>query len=155
MNSRDEQLAQRVLGDPAIYPDEFKAYIPRLIEGNPNLRLYPSQLPAVELARYFGAAGNPALSGAWLAYGLGFEDPGMYRDPFNRVYLLGTVKSGAAGSIIANLTAGYRPKNREIFTVTTDTGPGRVDVAGNGDVIHVSGGTGFVSLASIHYRAFS
>lgn len=149
------RLVEKVLGDPSIFPDEFKAWVPRALNSNINLKLAETQLPTVENTHYLGATNEITFTGAWVAYGAGYEDPGYYKDILGRVHLSGMVKSGAAGSVICNLPAGNRPKARMIFVVSTDTGIGRVDVLGTGDVQHVSGGTGFVPLNGISFRAYA
>lgn len=152
---KQKQLVERVLEDPALYPDAFKAWLPRWINGNINVKLNSQQLPSVEQTHYFGAANEVALSGTWVPYSAGYEDPGYYKETFSRVNISGMVKNGGGGSVIANLPAGYRPKARLVFVVMTDTGVGRVDVLGTGDIQHVSGGTGFVSLNGITFRAYA
>jgi hypothetical protein len=143
------------LQDPSQYPDEFKSWLIRWIPDNAQIKLASYQLPDVQQTVYVdNTNGRPALAGAWVNFGGGYEVPGFYRDPWGRVFLCGEVKSGAAGSTIFTLPGGYRPKNREQFAVKTDTGVGAVDVSGNGDVIHITGGTGNVNLSGISFRAF-
>lgn len=150
-----KRLVEKVLGDPALYPDAFKAWIPRWINGNINVKLNQLQIPSVENIHYLGATNEVAFSGTWVPYAAGHEDPGYYKDPFGRVQLSGTTKNGTSGTVIFNLPVGYRPKARLIFVVITDTGIGRVDVLGTGDVQHVSGGTGYVPLNGISFRAYA
>lgn len=145
-----------ILGEPDLYPDVFKSWLPRWFALNPNLVLAESQLPAVQTVQYIGETGLPAFSGAWVNYGSGYEAAGYYKDPWGRVHLCGVVRSGAAGSVIFTLPGGYRPRGREIFSNVSGADTGfRTDVAANGDVIHVSGTTGYVSLSSISFRAYS
>lgn len=150
-----KRLVDKVLGDPALYPDAFKAWIPRWINGNVNVKLNQLQIPSVENIHYLGATNEIAFAGTWVPYTAGYEDPGYYKDPFGRVLLSGMAKNGTSGTVIFNLPSGYRPKARIIFVVITDTGIGRVDVLGTGDVQHVSGGTGFVPLNGISFRAYA
>jgi hypothetical protein len=42
---------------------------------------------------------------------------------------------------------------KEEFIVITNTGIGQVEVDQSGNIIHISGGTGFVSLSGISFRA--
>lgn len=145
-----------ILGEPDLYPDAFKTWIPQAVELNPNFTLGQTQLPTVETINYVGDTGNAVFSGAWVAYGAGYEAPGYYKDPFGRVHLCGVAKLGAAGSVIFTLPGGYRPRGREMFTNISGAASGfQVDVAANGDVIHVSGTTGYVSLSGISFRAYS
>jgi hypothetical protein len=144
-----------ILGEPDLYPDAFKAYLPRAIELNPNFVLAPTALPPVETINYVGASGNALFVGTWVNYEAGYEAAGYYKDPFGRVHIAGVVKNGVSGSVIFNLPAGYRPKGREQFVSWADGAPLRIDVAANGDVIHFAGGVGFVSLSPIDFRAYS
>lgn len=150
-----EKLVRKVLGDPDLYPDELRAWIPKVIERNALVRLEAYQLPQVDRRHEVGASGEPAFSGAWTNYGGSNEVASFYRDPFGRVHLAGLVKSGAAGTTIFSLPGGYRPRARESFLILTGNpgdALGRVDVAANGDVIHVSGGTSYVQLNGISFR---
>lgn len=152
--SKRERVAF-ILGEPDLFPDEFKAWIPRMIEQNPNLRLSTLQLPVVEPVRYVGGTGNAVFQGAWANYAAGYEDVGYWKDPWGTVHLCGTAKLGVIGTPIFTLPGGYRPKAREIFVnqAGADTGF-RVDVSAAGDVIPVNGGNGYVSLSGITFRAF-
>jgi len=51
---------------------------------------------------------------------------------------------------------GYRPKKQRIFTVSTEAGIVRIDVAANGGVIYngntFNGGQNWVSLDGISFR---
>jgi hypothetical protein len=149
------QLVEKILGDPSIFPDAFKAWLPRYLNGNINVKLNSLQLPTVETIHYISALNEVPFVGTWVPYAGGYEDPGYYKDPFARVQLSGMAKSGTSGTVIFNLPSGYRPKARVMFVVLTDTGIGRVDVLGTGDVQHVSGGTGFVPLNGISFRAYA
>lgn len=144
-----------ILGDPDLYPDEFKAWLPRAIEQNPNLRLSSLQLPQVETVRYVGTSGQPAFQGTWVNYAAGYEEAGYWKDPWGVVHLCGTVKNGTINTPIFTLPGGYRPKAREMFVnqAGADTGF-RLDVSAAGDVIPVNGTNGYVSLSGITFRAF-
>ncbi|MFC5611269.1 phage tail spike protein [Metabacillus niabensis] len=69
------------------------------------------------------------------------------------VKLRGMVTGGAVGTVIGTLPVGCRPLRIEVFPVQTSSGEGRVDVQSNGYVILRSGGTGWVSLSGIEFRA--
>lgn len=152
----DARLVERVLGDPELFPDVFKSWIPRVLERNALLKLESYQLPSVGSRREVGDDGEPAFVGTWVNYDTTNEVASFYRDPFYRVFLAGLVKSGTSGTTIFTLPGGYRPRKRESFIVVTGNpgdSIGRVDVAANGDVIHVSGGTSYVQLNGISFRA--
>ncbi|MGN7938496.1 phage tail spike protein [Metabacillus sp. 22489] len=69
------------------------------------------------------------------------------------VKLRGMVTSGAVGTVIGTLPVGCRPFKTEVFPVQTSSGEGRIDVQSNGYVILRSGGTGWVSLSGIIFKA--
>lgn len=144
-----------ILGDPDLYPDEFKAWLPREIERNPNLRLSSLQLPLVEPVRYVGTTGQPSFQNSYVNYGSGYEEVGYWIDPWEMVHLCGAAKNGTINTPIFTLPGGYRPKAREIFVnhAGADTGF-RVDVSAAGDVIPVNGTNTYVSLSGITFRAF-
>lgn len=150
------KLIDRVLGEPDLYPDVLKSWVLRFIDGNPLLRMTDFQLPTVEQTSYIGAMDKPVFQNSWVNFGTGYEEAGFYKDSFGRVFLCGTVKSGGAGTTIFTLPAGYRPKNREQFAVSTGTAEqhGRVDITTGGDVMHVSGATAYVQLSGIGVRAY-
>lgn len=154
----DREKAKKVafiLGDPDLYPDEFKAWLPRAIEQNPNLRLSQLQLPQVETIRYIGSSGQPAFQGTWVNYGGGFEEAGYWKDPWGLVHLCGLVKLGTINTPVFTLPGGYRPKAREIFAADTSANAhGRCDISAAGDVIPVAGNNAYFSLSGITFRAF-
>ena len=93
-----------------------------------------------------------ALQNSWVNYGAGFADAEYWVSTDGIVELYGLIKLGIAG-VIFTLPAGARPLTRTLFTVMTDTGPGRVDVYTSGDVV-VTGGAGntFLSLDGIRFH---
>lgn len=149
-------LVARVLGNPSDYPDEFKSFLSRYVPGNPNIRIEDFQLPVLEQTHYVGTTGNPAFLDTWVNYASGNEAAGFYKDAIGRVMLCGLIKNGTLGSTIFTLPASYRPKLREVFIVITGAADqiGRVDVAADGSVIHVSGAVGYVQLSGISFRAY-
>lgn len=153
MAIKKDSLIDRVLGDSALYPQELRSWIQSIIPGDPLIKLEKYQVPAAEAINGVGTAGKSPFVGAWVNYGSSNQTAGYYKDPFGIIHVVGAVMSGVAGTTIFALPGGYVPAARETFTITTDTGIGRVDVDGSGNVIHVSGGTGFVSLAGITFRA--
>ena len=157
---RDEgtrALVKKVLGEPDLYPDEFKSYLPKILAGNALFRLETFQLPQIELKKYVGDTGQPAFLNSWVNFAGGYELAGFYRDTSGRVHLCGLVKSGTSATTIFTLPGGYRPKNTETYGVLTGSPGdtfGRVEVDANGNVKHVSGGTSYVQLSGISFRAF-
>lgn len=95
----------------------------------------------------------PTLLNSWVNFGSGFNDAGFYKDPFGIVHLRGLIKNGTISAAAFTLPAGYRPIGKEVLSGYTNTGPGRFDVATNGDITPVSGGNGFFSLDGGTFRA--
>lgn len=152
--NKRERVAS-ILDDPDLYPDEFKAWVPRYLEGNVNFRVATLQLPQPEAVRYVGASGEAVFVGTWVNYGLGYEEAGYYKDAFGRVYLVGTIKSGTINTVAFTLPGGYRPKARLMFTGVDGAGVAqRLDVLATGDVIPVAGNNAFFSLSQVNFRAF-
>lgn len=154
----EDQLIQKVLGNPSLYPDELKSYIQRLIPGNPLIQLDKTQLPHAEAIRVVGAANQPAFQNSTSAYGSGYQVPGFWIDPLGLVHLAGLAVPPAAGLAMWTLPAGYRPLNRELFSTASATGAtnviGRVDVDASGNVIFVNGGTSWVTVSGITFRSY-
>lgn len=157
----DRILAQRVLRSPELYPDEFKAWVPRFISANPNLQVAVQQLPKNESVHHVGDPGEPALtngaipSSPWLG-------PNFYKDVNGVVWLAGAVDGGAGlprPCTIFTLPAGYRPAQQVAFvTAAADAGlawgtPATVYVQTDGTVYFASGSNNFVSLGGIFFQA--
>lgn len=150
--SRD--FIRKILGDPSLFPDEFQSWIQRLIPGNPLIKLDNTQIPTLEKLSLIGGTNEPVFQHG-SAFGSGLQEPGFYKDPWGIAHLVGVVGATyAAGNIIATLPAGYRPLEKEVFAVLTDTGIGRVDVDASGNITFMSGGTTFVSLSGIAFRVY-
>ncbi len=97
------------------------------------------------------------FGGVWTNYGSGYDTAAFRTDQLGKVHLRGLVtKNGAVpvkDDVIGTLPAGYRPKTRKIFAVGSGS-PGRVDVAPNGNVIWIYGGTAerdYTSLETISF----
>ena len=105
----------------------------------------------------------------WVNYGAGFNPAGMLRDPAGFVHFRGLIKVVDGNSLACGqpddafllndyLPQGYRPANRELFSITSNGKPGRVDVLSNGmPQIEVGYPTfpdakAWVSLDGISYR---
>ncbi len=96
------------------------------------------------------------LEGLWVEQTVaGQTAPAYYRDHFGIVHLTGAVKTGAAGSTIATLPAGYRPGGGQwvpYFSPTAGT-VGGLAVGASGGIQHISGDNGTVSLDGISFLA--
>ena len=153
-DKRKEDFVVRALDEPALYPDEFKAWLPRYLEAHPLFRIQTSALPAVQEKQYVGTSGVPAFEGTWANLGGGYESVNYYIDPFRHVFLSGVVAAGVAGTVIFTLPSNSVPAATELYYVYTNTGPGVISVANTGYVTHVSGGTALVQLSGINFRAY-
>jgi hypothetical protein len=149
-----ERLAADLLGEPDFYPDEFKSWLVRYIENNPNFRLGLSQLPRVEERRLVGATGQPVFLNGWTNYGSGYAPAYFYKDTLGRVHLGGLLAGGAIGSAAFQLPQNFRPQERLLFAVDSSGGHSRLDIAAGGDVIPVSGANSHFQLDGISFRAF-
>jgi len=93
----------------------------------------------------------PTLLNSWVNYGAPEPDAG-YRKEGDWVYLRGYVKNGSLSVPIYTLPVGYRPPGDARVAVITSTGAGSLLVQNDGDVILVSGGTGYVDLSPMRFR---
>ena len=148
----NKKTATAALANPDLYPDEFKAWIPRSLTNNPNFTVDVSQLPRTEAAHAVGATGEPAFQNSWANYASGYQPLQFYRD-VDRVYIEGLIKSGTVGTVIFTLPSGYLPPLRHVFVTMDNGAAGRVDVLANGDVQHISPADNtYVSLSGISFR---
>lgn len=151
-----KKMIDRVMGDPDLYPDEFKAWVPRWVQGNINFKLAATQLPNVENFHIVGANGEPAFAGAWVNFASATDAvASFYKDPFGRVFIRGTVKSGAIGSAIFTLPGGYRPQYTEIFAVVSNGAFGICTITSAGVVTATAGSNIYFTLNGISFRAFA
>jgi Head domain of trimeric autotransporter adhesin len=98
----------------------------------------------------------PTLLGGWQNYGAGFAPIGYWKDKEGMVHLRGFVGSGntTGGTVLFNLPTAYRPSGgRLVFTVLSNSGIGRVDIATTGDVtIDNLPANGWLNLTGIYFR---
>ncbi|CAL2080506.1 hypothetical protein [Tenacibaculum sp. 190524A05c] len=108
------------------------------------------------------AVSSPTFGSGWQNYsvihGNGFEDARYYVDN-GRVYLGGLIRKTSvitSGEVMITLPVGYRPQKQRIFTVSTEAGIVRIDVAANGNVVFNgpshNGGQNWVSLDGVSFR---
>lgn len=148
-------LVQKVLGYPDLYPDEFKAWIPRWVMQNVNFSVSQRQLPLVESSKLVGVGTNAVFANSWVNFG-GTNEPALYfKDPFNFVHLGGIVKSGSLAAAIFTLPAGYRPQYALVFEVPSNGAIGILTVNPDGTVVASSGSNVYYSLSGITFRQFA
>lgn len=148
-------LAQRVLARPELFPDEFKAWLPRWLGTNVNFQVAQTQLPTVETRKRVGDTGNAVFANSWVNFGGTNESAQYYKDPFGRVYLGGVVKSGTVGLTIFTLPAGYRPEEAKIYAVASNGVFGVCTVNPDGTVVASAGSNVYFSLSGISFRQYA
>jgi hypothetical protein len=94
---------------------------------------------------------NAVLINNWVRWDNTYNPAQYFKDSKGLVSLRGLVKSGPAGSVIFTLPEGYRPNYRQLHVVCANDAVGRVDIPSSGQVVHVSGPTGWVCLDSISF----
>jgi hypothetical protein len=101
----------------------------------------------IETPKNIGDAGQPAFQGTWVNYDTSlFQRARYWKDPMGIVHVEGLIKSGTINTTAFILPAGYRPGIALLFASDTNTGHGRLDVAATGNVLPVSGGTGYFTI---------
>ena len=152
---RKVSLVERVLGEPDLFPSEFKSWILRWLYGNVNLKLVSGQLPVIEAHHLVGASGEIAFAGTWANFG-GSNEPARYWKDFTGiVHLGGVVKLGTIGTTIFTLPAGYRPQYAMIYAVASNNAYGTLTVNPDGTVVASTGSNVYFSLSGITFRAYS
>ncbi len=99
---------------------------------------------------------TPTLNAPWADYGAGYASVRYYKDKENVVHLSGLLNTGAVGSTIFTLGAGYRPVNGTLmFNVNNGNSLGRIDISTAGLVVFTFGPVtaAWVSLDGISFRA--
>jgi len=88
---------------------------------------------------------TPTLLNSWVDYGGTYAGVG-YQKVGRVVYMKGLVTGGAAGTVIFNLPAGYRPSSQMLMLTAVNATPpaGRIDVYTNGNLL--AGTAGWVSI---------
>jgi hypothetical protein len=95
-----------------------------------------------------GAWGGLSFGSGWANYGSGWQT-GQVRKFGCLIQLRGLVyRFTGTGTTICTLPIGQRPPANVLLSVITDSGIGRIDVQTDGNVVHQSGGTTWVSLNS-------
>lgn len=151
-----QSLPERVLSDPSLFPDEFKAWLPRFLNQNVNLALTVQHLPSVEDSFLVGGTNAPQFQNSWANLGGGAAPASFYRDPFRHLFMDGVVQGGTPGaaSVIFTLPFGHRPQYTMDFAVVSNGLFGVCRVSASGDVIALSGSGVTFSLSGINFRQF-
>jgi hypothetical protein len=150
-----EQQVKDLLKDPSLFPDEFKAWLPRWLYNNVNFTITSQQLPRIENPHVVGATGEVAFQNAWVNFGGSNATCSYYKDAFGRVWLKGTVKTGTIGNTIFTLPSGYRPAEAELFAVASNGAFGIATVNPDGTVVASAGSNVYFTLSGISFRQFA
>lgn len=148
-------LAYRVLAKPEDYPSEFLAWLPRFLNQNANFTITATQLPAVEKRNIVGVTQNAQFANSWVNFSGTAEPAHYYKDPFGRVFVGGSIKSGTLGLAAFTLPAGYRPQEQLIFAVVSNGAFGLVVINTDGTVVPTTGSNVSFSLSGINFRQFA
>lgn len=101
----------------------------------------------IETPHVVGDSGEPAFSGTWVNYDTStYRGARFWKDPMGIVHVEGLIKDGTINTTAFVLPEGYRPGVALIWPAYTSTGVGRLDIAATGNVLPVSGGTGYFSI---------
>jgi hypothetical protein len=94
---------------------------------------------------------NLPLLNAFVNFGGANQTP-RYRKKLGVVYVEGSIRAGANGTVIANLPAGYRPAATLVFiAATSTTAHARITVTAAGDIIGTAINTTLTSLSGITF----
>lgn len=150
-----QALVASVLSEPDLFPDEFKAWLPRYLGNNINFTVPTTQLPSVEVRKKVGDTGNAQFANGWTNFGGANESAQYMKDPWGFVHLGGIVKGGSLGTAIFTLPVGYRPEEAKIYAVASNNALGVCTVNPDGTVVVSTGSSVYFSLSGITFRAYS
>ena len=101
--------------------------------------------------RLGGAWTGLSFGSGWANYG-GAYQTGQYKKVGDLVLLRGLVaRTSGVGTTIATLPSGFRPAAQCLYIMNTDTGVGRLDIQTDGQIIAISGGTGWIQLDGLSF----
>lgn len=89
---------------------------------------------------------------SWVDWGSPYAPTAYMKDIFGIVHIQGHCKSGTSGQAIFTLPVGYRPEYEIVLPVPSlSTTFGEIRIQTDGDVVHISGNTGFIGLSNISF----
>lgn len=97
---------------------------------------------------------SATLINNWSVYGQ--NTPSYFKDSLGVVHIRGEVTGGAVNTVIFTLPTGYRPSVRMWFPINSNDGNniyGMIQIAGDGTVKLVTGGTSYLGLVNISFVA--
>lgn len=118
----------------------------------------PDTLRAGEDIRLFGATGEPAYSGTWVAGGGSWQQGGYFKNQIGFVYVIGAVKSGTIPTTLITLPVDYRPAADLVFPIVCQTAAlawviGAAKITSAGVLSIEAGDNNLVFLNGIVFRA--
>ena len=128
-------LTQRVLGDPLLYPPEFKRWLLDWMgtQGVKPLTTSETTWHAV------GGTDEPAFANSWVNSG-GGSVPARFRKLANSLVVVqGLIKSGTVTSAAFTLPVSYRPALPLLFATTSNSLFGSLTVNADGTVVPTVG----------------
>jgi hypothetical protein len=96
---------------------------------------------------------TPTFVNSWVNFDGGYNLTGYYKDSLGIVHIKGRAKSGAAGTTIFSLPAGYRPS--AMMAVASEQGGlfVQIQILSTGEVKPIGSATTSISLDNIHFKA--
>ena len=108
----------------------------------------------VENWREIGGTNNPAFENSWVNVGGVHNAAAFYKDPYDRVWLKGSIKTGTTPSVAFTLPVKYRPLSTVTYSSVDGTGTpsATISIASNGEISILAGTNTFISLDGISFR---
>lgn len=94
----------------------------------------------------------PTLLNSW-AQQANYAPVGYRKDANNNVHLRGNLTGGAAGSVVFQLPAGYRPGSYLTFPAMGGGGAVWLEIRPNGDVFTATAPSGLTALNGVYFKA--
>lgn len=95
----------------------------------------------------------PTLLNSWVNYGGTTLVAGYYKDPFGRVWLQGSIKSGTIGLSVFVLPVGYRPTATVIYNTFDNGNFTHISIDADGTVSAITGVNVILSLDGVSFRS--
>ena len=109
----------------------------------------------VELWIEIGSTNAPAFENSWVNYNSATNaTAAVYKDPFERVWLKGAIKTGSTPSVAFTLPVNYRPSLIISYSSIDGTGTpsANIEIHADGTVNILAGNNAFISLDGISWK---
>lgn len=104
------------------------------------------KLGQVEEWHEVGSSGEPVFAGTWVNFGGSNDTAAFYKDPWGRVHIKGSIKSGTIGTNCFTLPSGYHPPGDLYFAAYSNGAFGGIRINTSGVVRPITGSTTEVSI---------